>query len=210
MKFNQKHREIVALNSGGFDSVVLLQVLRFKFPKANIHSLFFSYGQNNVEQERRCSKKVSDKVGATFTEITIPPISWTKNNFYGKDFKDAQSQYLEMRNLIFLSYALSFAQSIKATDIYMAILKSHCGYSDTSEMFCREFDDICKLVGIRFRTPFTKYDKESFIKEIIDFNITEDDFFSCDTPIDGKKCETCSECVYLREIYTKSCKFSSK
>ena len=53
--------KIVALNSGGFDSIVMLHRLRDKYPTTPIYTLFFNYGQFTVTEEYRCAKKWVDK-----------------------------------------------------------------------------------------------------------------------------------------------------
>ena len=59
-------RRLLCLCSGGFDSVVLLHNIRDNFPEAEIHTLFFDYGQGTAKYERECSKKVSEKLNCIF------------------------------------------------------------------------------------------------------------------------------------------------
>ena len=97
--------KILCLCSGGFDSVVMLHHIRDLHPDDSISTLFFNYGQKSLEMERRCAKKVSDKLGCTFIEIDIPRFYWSNSEFYSQGFS-GDKEYLEMRNLIFFSYAL--------------------------------------------------------------------------------------------------------
>ena len=124
--------KIVVLNSGGFDSTTLLLDLYNSTEDTEIHSLYFNYGQPNQSIDSMYAKENAEKIGAVHHEVTLPAIEWTKNSFYDGSINEYSGQYLEMRNLIFLSYAASLAESIGATEIYCAILKGH-GYSDTSE-----------------------------------------------------------------------------
>ena len=117
-------RKIVVLNSGGFDSIVLLHEVCDSYKNATIHSLHFNYGEINSEEQDKCVDNVCKKLGVEDVRIQIPKLSWTKNKFYDNDKLEYESQYLEYRNLIFLSYAVSYAQSIGADKIYLAILKS--------------------------------------------------------------------------------------
>lgn len=198
----RKERKIVVLNSGGFDSTVMIHDIRKHYPKAEIHSLFFNYGQNNASMEEYCATGNAEKVNAqSIMRITIPRIDWTKNNFYSSDLKDAPSQYLEMRNLIFLSYALSYGQSINATDIMAAFLVSHFGYDDTSPEFVKRFNEISSLVGIKFTAPYIEIEKEDIANLLPEFGIKEDDFFSCDVPMNNKPCGKCGDCTCIADIY---------
>lgn len=125
--------KIVVLNSGGFDSIVLMNYLKTIQGENEIYSLHFLYGARNEEEQLRCVNKVCEKLGAHNKVITLPKFEWTNSSFYEKDY-DIKGQYLEYRNLIFLSYAISYAESIGAEKIYLATLTPQ-GYTDTSNLF---------------------------------------------------------------------------
>lgn len=197
--------KVVALCSGGFDSIVLLHDLRHNNPDLEIHTLFFDYGQRNKVAEQRCAEKASRKLKCTLHIVKIPPISWTNSNFYGEDFKDAPTQYLEYRNLIFFSYALSLAQSYGATGIYAAILKSHWGYADTSKEFISALNTLSELQGISIFTPYADVDKNALGPLAFEYGVYVGDWFSCDTPkVDEQgllvPCGECPDCVTLKRF----------
>ena len=56
--------KIVTLNSGGFDSVVLAHYLRAQYPEAEIHCLFFDYGQRSKNLEHYWSVYHAAKIKA--------------------------------------------------------------------------------------------------------------------------------------------------
>ena len=110
-KKNDKTKVIV-LCSGGFDSVVLMHHVREMLGyDEEIYALFFDYGQRNVAMGRECSKKVALKLKAKWKDVKLPKFNWTSGEFYANE-NGGESPYLEYRNLIFLSYAFSIAQSI--------------------------------------------------------------------------------------------------
>lgn len=194
--------KIVALNSGGFDSVVMLHYLRDTYHDAEIHSLHIDYRQRNSSQEERCAKKVCEKLNIEYHDLFIEPFSWTKSEFYNDGYKDNKSQEVEFRNLVFLSYALSLAKAIDADYIYAAILKS-MGYVDTSTKFIDGFNNICKLVGIEFVTPFHDLSKEDLFSFAFDYGIKTEEFFSCDNPLpNGEPCRKCPDCEILQDMYS--------
>lgn len=197
--------KIVVLNSGGFDSVVLVHHLVHTLEKGNeIHSLHFKYGSRNELAQLIRVNKVCKKLGLVNHKITLPKFNWTHSRFYKPKFNDPESQYLEYRNLIFLSYALSFAESIGAKKIYLAVLKSYQGYTDTSPDFLSKIYELGKLNGIEIIAPFSDYDKyalRSFIKE---YKIENDEYFSCDIPKFGLfKCDGCMDCESISELEGK-------
>lgn len=87
-----------------------------------------------------------------------------------------------MRNLIFLSYAISMAESLNADVITMALLKSH-GYVDTSPEFIELMKEICKLIGVDFQTPYSGCDKYDIYGIAKTLKVgPKFKFISCDTP----------------------------
>ena len=203
--------KIVVLNSGGFDSTVLIHLLRKEQGEdCEIHSLFFNHGQRSLEQEMKWSKYHADKVGAVHHIITLPKFDWTKGNFYGEGY-DYSTQYLEWRNLVFLSYAFSLAESIEAKEIYLATLKSH-GYKDTSKKFLEamgSIDDNIKVVA-----PFSdKEGKYLLVPIAFGLGIEPYTFHSCANPnSDGSCCGECLDCEdldYVNEELTINTPFKA-
>lgn len=191
----------VVLNSGGFDSIVLMNYLHTVLGEENIHSLHFLYGANNEKQQLACVNKVCEKLGAVNKVIKLPPIDWTASNFFTDEEYEVDSQYLEYRNLIFLSYALSYAEAIKADKIYLAFLNnSH--YPDTSNEFLQGLNSFCQPAsGISIDAPFI-FDSKFRLGHIANYlKITPEDYFSCDKPkSDGSPCGECLDCTTLKDV----------
>ena len=196
--------KIVVLNSGGFDSVVLMNYLHTIQEEREIYSLHFLYGANNEKQQLECVNKVCEKVGAVNKVIQIPKIDWTSNDFFGSEEHSKESRYLEYRNLIFLSYAISYAESIGADKIYLAFL-NHNDYPDTTLQFLQGLNYFCEPAsGISIDAPFI-FDNKTRLGHIAKYlGITKEDYFSCDFPHnDGTPCGVCSDCEALKEIFKK-------
>lgn len=191
----------VVLNSGGFDSITLINYLYLFENKKNIHSLHFLYGANNEKQQLECVNKVCDKFGIINKVIKLPKIDWTHNDFYKNSGYNYEKQYLEYRNLIFLSYALSYAESIGATEIYLAVLNNG-NYHDTNDIFFKGLNSFSeKLSNISIKTPFSKMNKEDLLQYSIVCGMKLNDYFSCDKPnLQGNKCEKCGSCLELKWI----------
>ena len=183
---------IVVLNSGGFDSVCLMHYVRSENKEDKLYSLYFSYEQLNDEISEQCSKRAAEETDAEFVKICLPKFSWTKNNFYNKGYIDSKSQYVEMRNLVFLSYALSFAESVGAEEIQMAILESVEGvnYTDVSPIFLKRFSILSQYACCcKVTTPFIEMLKSELYLWALKFGLIDKEntnrnplYFSCDTP----------------------------
>ncbi len=192
--------ESVILVSGGFDSVTLLHDLYDKGER--LSALFFDYGQISRKREEECSLYNCEILNIPWMKIKLPKLVWTESNFYGEGVKDTKSQYLEMRNLIFLSYALSYAESIKASKIYAAFLyPSPQWYSDSTLLFAQNFNKMSyESLGIELITPYIQYGKNQ-VAEIARKLLNVSYFHSCDTPKpNGDPCGKCFDCLMLKDL----------
>lgn len=193
--------KIVALNSGGLDSVVLLHHLKEKFPDVEVHTLFFNYGQQALKFERDAAMKVAALLGYEINEIVINPVYWSKSSIVDSESEESyESLYLEMRNMIFLSYATSFAQSIDAVKIYGAIIKPPeiNPYPDATLEFSNRISAVMNLCGIEFCTPFINYDKQYIFLLARKYGVGLNDFCSC-FKTEKNEGDMCSNCQLISE-----------
>lgn len=196
--------KIVVLNSGGFDSIVLMNYLHTIQEETEIHSLHFLYGANNEKQQLECVNKVCEKLGAVDKVIQLPLIDWTQSNFFETEGYEKQTQYLEYRNLIFLSYALSYAEAIGADKVVLAFI-NNSDYPDCSVEFLQGLNSFCEPAsGIVIDAPFI-FDSKQRLAHIAKYlGIKEDEYFSCDVPTqEGTPCGECGDCLALKEIFKK-------
>lgn len=196
-------KKIVVLNSGGFDSIVLCNHVRCLFPSAKIYSLHFLYGARNEAKQLECEKYACNKLGLEELVIKLPHFFWTSGNFY-KEGYDYETQYLEYRNLIFLSYALSIAEGVGADSIFIATYNGN--YNDTNKHFYDSVRQIAGKSNITIETPFAELSgKKDLLPLAIKYGITKGDYFSCDVPISNtgdeeKPCGHCLDCEELKPI----------
>ena len=190
--------KVVVLNSGGFDSVVLAHEVSFLNPDALIYDLFFNYGQLNYESEKRCSNKCASKLNHKWKEIILPPFSWSDSVLSGGS---NESQYIPLRNLVFISYALSFAQSIGANKVYCAFIDPQGAYyDDTSPIFLEKINVLSDTFGIKVEAPFIQYTKDGLLKSLVRaYGITKDDVHSCN--FGNEPCGECTDCKAINSIF---------
>lgn len=189
--------KVVVLNSGGFDSTVLLHYVKDYYPVAEIHSLHFSYGQRSSEEELKWSEYNAKKLGAKIKNITLPKFDWTKSTFYDEIY-DYEGQYLEWRNLIFIAYAFSYAEAIGANKVFCAFFKSG-SYKDISRAFIHGISAVGN--NIEVIAPFSDMElefKDYLIPFAVAYNIEPGTFHSCD--ISNIPCGKCIDCVALEPI----------
>lgn len=198
-KNKEQKDKIVILNSGGFDSVVLAHEVNYLNPDTEIHNLFFNCGQLCVNEERRCSTQCAEKLGFIFKEFTLPEFNWSNSVLNGG--KDS-TQYIPHRNLVFMSYAISYAEAIGAKKIYLALVQSPDGvyYTDTTAKFIEDLNRISKDVGIQIEAPFLTQSKEGLLKSLArNYGIMRKDVHSCNFSDSG--CGECPDCITVGRIF---------
>lgn len=203
--------KILVLCSGGFDSVVMLGDLTQLEERSvnDIYVMFFNYGQRNYKQELDCVINIVNKYGIPKSNtigINLPKFAWAESSLTGEveNPYSHESQYVPMRNLVFFSYALSYAQSKGCKAVYSAILAGG-EYPDTNPEFLSSMMALAETTGIEFRFPYKEYTKYGIAGLARMIGIKPEDFFSCNTPLpDGKPCGQCADCKaveYITEFY---------
>lgn len=205
----------IVLLSGGLDSATALAVARRDGFEAQ--ALSFRYGQRH-SQELECARRVAQAGGvarhviadidlrvfggsALTDDIDVP-----KHDSVGElDESAVPVTYVPARNTIFLSFALAFAETVGASDIYIGVnALDYSGYPDCRPEYIRAFEAMGRLAtvaGIRGRelhihTPLIELTKAQIIKLGtglgVDYGITS----SCYDPKPGPvACGHCDSCL---------------
>lgn len=217
-----KKKSAIILCSGGLDSVVTAFYVRKKLNCKNLIILFFNYGQKSVREERKCSKKCAGKIGAEFKEMNLRwlgKISSSLLNKKGKikklkreDLRDTSKEsskfYVPCRNLIFLTNALSIAESEflknkKTFDIFVGFkCEGKESYPDTTKSFVNELNKIINISCItksKIIAPLIEKDKEDIILLGKKLGIKFEDTFSCYNSRKNKHCGYCLSCKLRQE-----------
>lgn len=199
-----RNNSAVVLLSGGLDSATVLS-----FAKAQGYKCFcliFDYGQRH-KKETACAVKIAKKSGCAYgiSKINLP---WKGSALLDKKIKVAQkiakgvpATYVPARNIIFLSFALSFAETIKAKAIFIgAHAQDYSGYPDCRPEFFRSFIKMAKsgtLGGekIKILAPLLNKYKSQIIKLGKRLKVPFELTWSC---YRGKKhpCGKCDSCHY--------------
>ncbi len=120
--------------------------------------------------------------------------------------------YVPARNTLFLAYALSWAESINANNIFIGANKDDFqGYPDCRPDFYKKFEELAnigtsfveKTEKIEIITPFINSTKEEIILFGLKNNIDFSETFTCYEPIDGKPCGKCYSCIVRQNAFDK-------
>jgi 7-cyano-7-deazaguanine synthase len=171
----------IVLLSGGLDSATVLAFARKKHKK--VYALTLDYGQRHKKESNAASKlakyfRAEHQIlqlsmpwkGSALLDKKIPiPINRSPN----KMKKGIPITYVPARNTLFLSYALSWAETIGARNIYLgANVLDYSGYPDCRPQFLKAMERVFTLgtkqgvqgKGIRIQAPLVRLSKSQIIR----------------------------------------------
>ena len=194
------------LFSGGFDSTALLH--RLLDEGHDVELVFFHYGQQGYTEECNRVTYWQQKYGLPLHFLDVS-FHWSRTDMLAGGDGDG---YLEMRNLVFLSHALSLAQARGMDNLAIGIISAldmpqH--YADCTPEFLGDFKRMMhRATGIDLVAPYRNDPKalvaikvkreygDHVLREILDHTI------SCNYPDEhGTPCGECGECQSVEELH---------
>lgn len=207
----------VVLLSGGLDSATTLYWAKDKGYKC--FALSFDYGQRH-KKEIESAKKIAKKAGCKYKVLKIS-LPWKGSSLLDNKLslpkfiskrKGIPSTYVPARNLIFLSFAVSFAESIGAYDIFIgANAIDFSGYPDCRPKFYQFLKKTIKSGtksgargrAIKIHTPLIRKAKKEIIKLGIRLRVPYKYTWSC---YKGARlpCGVCDSCKLRQKGFAQA------
>ena len=213
-------KKAIVLLSGGLDSTTVLAIALKK--GFDIIGLSFNYGQRH-NYEIECAKEIASSydvikhqianidLGAIGGSALTDDIDVPKNAEIGKEIPIT---YVPVRNTIFLSYALAYAEVSKIYDIFIGVnALDYSGYPDCRPEYIESFEKMANLATkftqehkkIKIHTPLIDLTKSDIIikgTELgVDYSITH----SCyDPSVDGLACGECDACILRKKGFLEA------
>ncbi|MBM4442003.1 MAG: 7-cyano-7-deazaguanine synthase QueC [Candidatus Rokubacteria bacterium] len=208
----------VVLLSGGLDSATTLALA--VGTGFECHALSFDYGQRH-RRELEAARALAPALGAVRHEV----IAFDLRRFGGsaltadiavpKDRADAEIAtgipvtYVPARNTIFLSFALAFAETLGASDIYIGVTAvDSSGYPDCRPEYIEAFQrmgDLATKAGVEgtqvltIHTPLIRMTKAEIVETAVSRGVPLALTWSCYEPQpDGAACGRCDSCRLRR------------
>lgn len=187
--------KILILASGGLDSSVLLAL--YKSMNYDISVMYFDYGNLNKEAEKEALIAICKKLDINQIEEVKLNISWSSGGCLVEDNED---MYIEMRNLIFLSNAISYAQAKGIKTIAVGFIGGPGEYDDTTDQFLYDINYLSTgATGIHIKAPLKQYTKEEVYRLGLKLGVNLKNTYSCNKG-QGKPCGKCYDCKDLLEL----------
>jgi 7-cyano-7-deazaguanine synthase len=216
-------KRAVVLLSGGLDSTTTLAIAIAE--DFECYALSFDYGQRH-EIEIAAARRVAQSLGVR--EHRLAKID--NNIFEGSaltddvDIPKSRTEieiargipvtYVPARNTIFLSYALAWAETLGASDIFIGVnALDYSGYPDCRPEFVLAFENMANLAtktgveGSRFKihTPLIELSKAEIIRKAVELDIDLSLTHSCYDPApDGRSCGHCDSCQLRRKGFREA------
>ena len=195
----QNNKVIITL-SGGADSAVLLYKAAELFKE--VHTVTFDYGQRHsrelVAAEKQLLNASHDFPKVTFTNKVLdvryikdiaPTSSLTNNDIDTPNVKDIMGEaqpksYVPFRNLMFLSILASYAEAVKASEVWYGAAEadSLAGYWDSSNEFINTFNNLAALnreTVIKLVAPLVRMSKKDIILTGVSLGVNFGDTYTC-------------------------------
>lgn len=211
----QKSPPAVVLLSGGLDSTTVLAIAKSR--GFSPHALSFRYGQRH-SHELQAAEAVAAALGATkhvIAQIDLrefggsaltADIEVPKGRSPGDMAHGIPITYVPARNTVFLSFALAWAETLGASDIFIGVnALDYSGYPDCRPEYIAAFEVMANLATkagvegsqrLQIHSPLMKMTKAEIIKEGlrlgVDYSVTS----SCYDPgPEGRPCGSCDSCL---------------
>jgi len=199
----------IVLVSGGMDSCVTAAIARSE--NAELAFLHVSYGQRTEARERKAFNEIAEFYGVEkrldisiehLAKIGGSSLTDEKIQVSEADLesKKVPTSYVPFRNANMLSIAVSWAEVISATAIYIgAVVEDSSGYPDCRPEFYEAFQKTIDAgtkpdTHIKLRTPIIHLSKAEIVKKGIELNAPLHLSWSCYRSED-LACGTCDSCA---------------
>ena len=200
----------VVLLSGGMDSCVCAAIAIQDHGTTNVAAMHISYGQRTEARERESFTKICNRLGIAKrmlienrslaqiggSALTDKSIAVPESGHIGKEIPVT---YVPFRNAHFLSAAVSWAEVLDATQIYIgAVAQDSSGYPDCRPEYYQAFNQVIRVGtkegGISITTPLIALRKAEIIRRGLELGAPLELTWSCYTG-EFEACGVCDSCV---------------
>lgn len=204
------NKKAVILLSGGVDSTSA--AYKFYQEGYEIHALTIEYG-HRAKPEIECAKKTASKICKSHKVLNMNFMKDIWNSpLINMDIKpeendrDGDSYYVvPIRNIVFLSIAHAYAQSIGAKFVIIGNQGGDVsGFPDCTADSMNKFDIMINAASEEGKatttlSPWQFYSKKDIIKWGLAHNVPYEDTYSCYD--DEMACGVCESCMYRLQAF---------
>jgi 7-cyano-7-deazaguanine synthase len=208
-------KNAVVLLSGGLDSSTVLAIASSE--GYTPYALSFSYGQRHLAEldAARRVAALAGVAGHVVAEIDLrvfggsaltADIAVPKGRSEGELGAGIPITYVPARNTIFLSFALAYAETLAASDIFVGVnALDYSGYPDCRPEYIESFERMANLATkagvegsqrLAIHAPLMQLTKEGIIRRGLELGVEYAVTQSCyDPDSQGRACGRCDACA---------------
>jgi 7-cyano-7-deazaguanine synthase len=207
-------RRAVVLLSGGLDSATTAAIARYEGFES--YALSFDYGQRH-RCELDAAARVAVHTGMVDHKVAqidlrvfggsalTAPIEVPKGRSVAEMSEDIPITYVPARNTIFLSYAIAWAEVLRAEDVFIGVnAVDYSGYPDCRPEYITAFERMANLATkssvtgateLRINVPLINLTKAQIIRRGLDLGVDYSTTLTCYDPyVGGLACGECDSC----------------
>ena len=207
-------KNAIVLLSGGLDSATVLAIARAE--GYAMHALSFRYGQRHAVELQSAARlaahfQVAEHVVAEIDlrvfggSALTADISVPKSRSLAEMSHEIPVTYVPARNTVFLSFALAYAETRGASDIFLGVnALDYSGYPDCRPEFIAAFEQMANLATkagvegtqrIKLHTPLIELTKAGIIQRGLALGVDYALTHSCYDPVGELACGQCDSCL---------------
>lgn len=214
------NKKAVVLLSGGLDSTTVLYYAIKRGYKCEC--VLFDYGQRH-KKELNSAVRIAKKTGCKYRVVKIS-LPWSASSLTDSGRKipnntklsavsnlqlvnsSLPTTYVPGRNTIFISFALSFAEAIKAGTIFIgANAVDFSGYPDCRPKYYQAWNRLLKSLGLKISiaVPLIKLDKAQIVRLGSQLGVPFELTWSCYKG-GPKPCGVCDSCRFREKGFREA------
>lgn len=208
-----ENKRVILLLSGGIDSTTLLAKLSSE--NIDITAVSFYYGQKHgIELD--FAKKNADKYGVKEHHIIeLDEILFKSSALVNREINitiydekelsgERVNAYVPFRNLLFISTALSLAETMRIKEVYLAFNSDDsANFWDCRTDFIEKINAIATSnTSIQIKTPLINLSKTEIIKLARQLNVDLNNTITCYQPLGTTECGHCLSCFTKQKALT--------
>lgn len=217
-------RKAIVLLSGGLDSATTLAIA--KAEGFEVHALSFRYGQRHAV-ELRAAEQIAAQMGVRRHMIVDIDMRQFGGSALTDDIPvpkgraaDTMAQgipitYVPARNTIFLSFALAWAETLRAEDVFIGVnVLDASGYPDCRPAFIESYQNMARLATkagvegqqhLTIHTPLIQLSKAQIIAKGLELGVDYATTSSCYDPGSfGEPCGACDSCLLRAKGFSEA------
>ncbi|MCH8517766.1 MAG: 7-cyano-7-deazaguanine synthase QueC [Cyclobacteriaceae bacterium] len=200
------NKQAILLLSGGIDSTTLLaklsnenyEVVAVSFHYGQKQGIELNYAKNNAEKYGVKKHHIIELDKTLFKSSALVNCEIDITTYKNNELPEGQvNAYVPFRNLLFISTALSLAETMKINEVYLAFNSDdNANFWDCRTDFVEKINAIANSnTSIQIKTPFINFSKTQVVRLARQLSVDLNNTITCYQPNKESECGVCLSCV---------------